>query len=55
MNELTNIIANFAYSPAFNVYLVWLVAILYSVYYGYYFLSVNDFDDLSDTELKKKI
>ena len=54
MNELTNILANFAYSPAFNVYLVWIVAILYSVYYGYYFLSVNSFEDLSDTEFKNK-
>ncbi|MAQ98652.1 MAG: hypothetical protein CMD50_05190 [Gammaproteobacteria bacterium] len=54
MNELTNIIANLVYSPTFNVYLVWIVAILYSVYYGYYFLSVNSFEDLSDTEFKNK-
>ena len=54
MNEITNLILNLTYSPTFNVYLVWIIATMYILYYGYYFLSTNNFEDLSNTEYKKK-
>ena len=45
MNEITNLILNLTYSPTFNVYLVWIIATMYILYYGYYFLSTNNFED----------
>ena len=50
MNELAGFLADAAYNPSFNVYLVWLAATLYIVYYGYYFLTTKYEDVMQENK-----
>ena len=50
MNELAGFLADVSYNPSFNVYLVWLAATLYIVYYGHYFLTTKYEDVMQENE-----
>ena len=50
MNELAGAFAEATYNPSFNVYLVWLAATLYIVYFGHYFLTTKYEDVMQQNE-----